>query len=114
MLILIFRFLIFVHALFIVPTKLNLKKLLFSLFTLACLLLLLELILGLFFSFPKQHLVATPNSGFIWERDSGLIDGLNRQSNISFDELGSRSISDYRNKSKKILAIGGSTTACYA
>ena len=56
----------------------------------------------------------TPNSGFTWEIDTNEITGIHQDSEVSFDELGARSISDYEDASHKMIVFGGSTTACFA
>ncbi|MGK0422208.1 MAG: lysophospholipase L1-like esterase [Polaribacter sp.] len=91
-----------------------LKKLVFSgVFTLV-LLVSAEIILSFFQVFPNDYYTMTPNSGFIWKINSEKITGIHQDSEVSFDEIGARSISNYQDKKNKIVVFGGSTTACFA
>ncbi|WP_044400319.1 SGNH/GDSL hydrolase family protein [Lacinutrix sp. Hel_I_90] len=77
-------------------------------------LILAEITLSTFQIFPNNYFTMTPNSGFIWKINSEEITGINQDSEVSFDELGARSISNYQDKEHKIVLFGGSTTACFA
>jgi len=92
----------------------SLKKISFSVLFVVFLFVLSELVLSFFKIFPNDFYTATPNSGFIWKIKPGEIVGVSRDSDILFDELGARSISNNHEKQHKIVAFGGSTTACYA
>lgn len=95
-------------------TRKTLKKLVFSgVFTLI-LLIVVEIILSFFNLFPADYYTMTPNSGFTWEINPNEITGINQDSEILFDELGARSISNYEDAANKIVVFGGSTTACFA
>lgn len=95
-------------------TRKTLKKLAFSgIFTLI-LLIVAEIILSFFNLFPADYFTMTPNSSFTWKINSDEITGIHQDSEISFDELGARSISNYKDASHKIAVFGGSTTACFA
>ncbi|QHI38128.1 hypothetical protein IMCC3317_35140 [Kordia antarctica] len=95
-------------------SKQFLKKLALSgVFTLI-LLVLVEIILSFFQLFPADYYTMTPNSGFTWKINSEEITGIYQDSEVSFDELGARSISKYQDKEHKIVVFGGSTTACFA
>ena len=74
----------------------------------------MELILSLVYKFPDSYFVATPKNEFVWKKDTAIIKGIYKDAIIKFDNFGARSTSDYTTKSSAILAIGGSTTACYA
>jgi lysophospholipase L1-like esterase len=90
------------------------KKLLFSVIFTLVLLAIAELVLSTLELFPTTYFTATPNSGFTWEIDRTKITGIYQDSEVKFDDLGARTISDIANKSHKIAAFGGSTTACFA
>ncbi|MHA7057569.1 SGNH/GDSL hydrolase family protein [Aquimarina sp. M1] len=90
------------------------KKMLFSGIFLLILLIVLEVILSLFQPFPDGFYTGTPESGFIWEINSDEIIGIQGNSEVAFDRLGARSISDFSKKANKIAVFGGSTTACFA
>jgi lysophospholipase L1-like esterase len=90
-----------------------LKKILFSSLFTVILFIVAEIVLSFFIKFPNDYYTATPNSGFTWEINPKEIIGINRNSEVQFDELGARSISNFNNKNK-IVVFGGSTTACFA
>ncbi|WP_298419120.1 SGNH/GDSL hydrolase family protein [uncultured Kordia sp.] len=77
-------------------------------------LVIAEIVLSFFSIFPNGYFTATPNSGFVWEIKPNDLDGISGKSTISFDALGARSTSNYAEKKHKIVALGGSTTACFA
>jgi len=77
-------------------------------------LILLELFLSIFKVFPNQFLTETPNTEFSWKFKTGEINGIDKESRVSFDDIGCRSNSNRKNKEHKIIALGGSTTACFA
>ncbi|EDP97365.1 SGNH/GDSL hydrolase family protein [Kordia algicida OT-1] len=85
----------------------------YSIFTII-ILVIAEVILSLLEVVPDNYYVNTPNSGFVWEINHDEITGIHQDSEVFFDELGARSISDYENKDHKIVVFGGSTTACFA
>ncbi len=91
-----------------------LKKLFFSGILTIILIIVSEIILSYFQIFPNDFYTATPNSSFVWKINSEQIAGIEGDAQVSFDELGSRSISNFKNKEHKIVALGGSTTACFA
>ena len=95
-------------------SKRFLKKLAFSGIVTLVLLIIVEIILSLIQVFPTDYYVNTPNSGFVWEINTDEIIGIHQDSEVSFDELGARSISDYKNAAHKIMVFGGSTAACFA
>jgi lysophospholipase L1-like esterase len=95
-------------------SKVVMKKLVFSgLFTLF-LLIITEIILSFFHILPDGYFTATPNSSFTWEISPNQIIGIQGDSEVKFDRIGSRSTSNFADKKKKIVAFGGSTTACFA
>ena len=73
-----------------------------------------ELILSWSQIFPTDYYTNTPNSGFVWEINTDEITGIHQDSEVSFDELGARSISNYKDASHKMIVFGGSTAACFA
>lgn len=85
----------------------------YSIFTII-MLIIAEVILSLLEVVPTNYYVNTPNSGFTWEINSNDITGIYQDSEVSFDELGARSISNYKDANHKIIVFGGSTTACFA
>ena len=91
-----------------------LKKLTFSGIVTLVLLVIIEIILSFFEIFPSDYYTNTPNSGFTWEINSDEIIGIHQDSEVAFDALGARSISDHEDASHKIVVFGGSTTACFA
>ncbi|WP_420571741.1 SGNH/GDSL hydrolase family protein [Kordia sp.] len=94
--------------------KTFLRKLLyFSAFTFIFL-VIAELILSWIQIFPTDYYTNTPNSDFVWEINANEITGIHQDSEVSFDELGARSISNYEDANHKIVVFGGSTTACFA
>ncbi|WP_046743943.1 SGNH/GDSL hydrolase family protein [Kordia zhangzhouensis] len=90
------------------------QKTLYYLVSTCILLVLAEFILSFFNLFPSDYYVMTPNSGFTWEIDSNEITGIHQNSEVHFDELGARSISNFENATHKVVVFGGSTTACFA
>lgn len=95
-------------------TKAILNKLkYYSIFTII-ILVIAEIVLSLLEVVPTNYYVNTPNSGFTWEIDTNEITGIYQDSEVSFDELGARSISNYEDANHKIVVFGGSTTACFA
>ena len=90
----------------------RLKKLLFSGLVFIVLLVFAEIILSWFKIFPTDYYTMTPNSGFTWEIDSTKIIGIHQNAEVTFDDLGVRSTSNIDDKTHKIAAFGGSTTAC--
>lgn len=91
-----------------------LKKIAFKGVFSMILIVLSEITLSFFQLFPVDYYTMTPNSGFTWKIDSTEITGIYQDSEVSFDALGARSISNYKDKKHKILVFGGSTTACFA
>jgi len=85
----------------------------YSIFTII-ILVIAEIILSLLEVVPANYYTMTPNSGFTWKINSNEITGIHQDSEISFDELGARSISNYKDATHKIAVFGGSTTACFA
>ncbi|WP_046756394.1 SGNH/GDSL hydrolase family protein [Kordia jejudonensis] len=85
----------------------------YSIFTII-LLIIAEIILSLLEVVPTNYYVNTPNSGFTWKINPDEITGIQQDSEVSFDELGARSISNYEDANHKIVVFGGSTTACFA
>lgn len=77
-------------------------------------LILSELILSSLYVFPNGYFVATPNTSFIWEKDTSIIKGITEDARVQFDQFGARTISNPENNKKAIIAIGGSTTACFS
>ncbi|MFT5251173.1 MAG: lysophospholipase L1-like esterase [Flavobacteriales bacterium] len=95
-------------------SKRFLKKLAVSgVFTLI-LLLFAEIVLSFFNVFPADYFTMTPNSGFTWKINPDEITGIHQDSEVSFDELGARSVSNYKDANHKIVVFGGSTAACFA
>lgn len=91
-----------------------LKNLLLSLFVFLLMICISELILSSFYNFPQGYFIATPNTEFIWKKDTLVKKGINHNAHVVFDNYGGRSISNPKTKKKAIIAIGGSTTACYS
>jgi len=85
----------------------------YSIFTII-ILVIAEIVLSLLEVVPTNYYVNTPNSGFTWEIDPNEITGIHQDSEVSFDELGARSISNHEAANHKIVGFGGSTTACFA
>ncbi|MBC8753032.1 SGNH/GDSL hydrolase family protein [Kordia sp. YSTF-M3] len=92
----------------------TLRKLKYYSISTVILLVVAEIILSLCNIFPSDYYTNTPNSEFTWKIDHNEITGIQQDSEVSFDELGARSISNYENKDHKIIVFGGSTTACFA
>jgi lysophospholipase L1-like esterase len=90
------------------------KNILISIFIFTGCTVLAELGLSSFYDFPNGYFVAVPETGFTWEKDTVARKGINHDAHVHFDHLGSRSTSDLNRKEKAIIAIGGSTTACYS
>ncbi|GAA0729767.1 hypothetical protein GCM10009430_40240 [Aquimarina litoralis] len=90
------------------------KKILFSGILLLVLLIITEIILSVLNPFPDGFYTGTPDSGFIWEINTDEIIGIQGSSEVKFDRLGARSTSNFEEKQHKIVAFGGSTTACFA
>ncbi|WP_430410382.1 SGNH/GDSL hydrolase family protein [Kordia sp.] len=95
-------------------SKSFLKKLFVSGMVTFVLLIIAEIILSWLQIFPSDYYTNTPNSGFTWEINPEDIIGIHQDSEISFDDLGARSISNHEDATHKIVAFGGSTTACFA
>lgn len=95
------------------PGKFLRKLKYYSVFTII-ILIAAEIILSLTNLFPSDYYTNTPNSEFTWEIDHNEITGIQQDSEVSFDELGARSISNYENAAHKMIVFGGSTTACFA
>ncbi|WP_299887499.1 SGNH/GDSL hydrolase family protein [uncultured Lacinutrix sp.] len=91
-----------------------LKKLALSGLVLVILIVFAEIILSALKIFPDDYFTMTPNSGFTWIINPDEIEGIQGDSEIAFDALGARSISNIENKEHKIAVFGGSTTACFA
>lgn len=91
-----------------------LKKLALSGLIFVILVVLTEIILSWFKIFPDDYYTMTPNSGFTWTINPDEITGIAGDSEVEFDALGARSISNIEDKSNKIAVFGGSTTACFA
>ena len=89
-----------------------LKKLAFSGLVFIILLILAEVILTWMQIFPNDYFTNTPNVSRTYDENPSKIPGISGSYKIGYDELGSRSISDYSKAKHKILAIGGSTTIC--
>ncbi len=85
----------------------------YSIFTII-ILVIAEIILSLLEVVPADYYTMTPNSGFTWKINSDEIIGIHQDSEVSFDELGARSISNHEDAKHKIVVFGGSTTACFA
>lgn len=90
------------------------KNLLFSLLFFLFLLALSELMLVFFYSYPNGYYVSTPESSFVWKKDTTIIKGITKDAKVQFDQFGARTISKPTSEKIAILAIGGSTTACYS
>ena len=90
------------------------KKLVFSGIVLIVLIVISEVVLSALNIFPNGYFTATPNSGFTWEINTDEIIGIEQNSEVQFDALGARSTSNISDKTHKIVAFGGSTTACFA
>ncbi|WP_034061062.1 SGNH/GDSL hydrolase family protein [Lacinutrix jangbogonensis] len=95
-------------------TKNIFKKLAISGIVTFIVLILAEITLSMLQIFPDDYYTGTPNSGFTWKINSNEITGIHQDSEVLYDELGARSISNYKDASHKIVAFGGSTTACFA
>lgn len=91
-----------------------LKNILFYLVIFTILLVLAEEALSSFYKFPNGYFVATPNTNFIWKKNTDVIKGINKDASVYFDSFGARSTSNPSPKKKNIIAIGGSTTACFS
>jgi lysophospholipase L1-like esterase len=95
-------------------SKRFLKKLAFSGVVTLVLLIIAEIILSALQIFPTDYYTNTPNSSFIWEINTNEITGIHQDSEVIFDELGARSISNHEDASHKMIVFGGSTAACFA
>lgn len=89
-----------------------LKKLAFSGLIFIIALALVEVILSLLEIYPNDYYTNTPNFSKKINENPNKIDGVSGFYEISYDELGSRSVSDYSKANHKIVAFGGSTTIC--
>ncbi len=89
------------------------KKISISVFIFLILLFTLEHVLAMMYTFPNDYFTSKPNSSFQWEIDTSEFSGIYQNSFVSFNEIGARSV-PIENKKNKIIAIGGSTTACLA
>lgn len=92
----------------------SLKKLTILGIIFIILLIIAEIILSWFKLFPDDYYTMTPNSGFTWTITPNEIIGIQGDSEIAFDAIGARSISNLEEKENKIAVFGGSTTACFA
>lgn len=91
-----------------------LKKLTYySIFTFL-ILVITEIILSMLEVIPTNYYVNTPNSSFTWKINPDEIIGIQQNSEVSFNDLGARTVSSYEDASHKIVVFGGSTTACFA
>lgn len=90
------------------------KKLAISGIVTLIVLILAEITLSILQIFPNDYYTNTPNSEFTWKINFDEIIGIKQDSKVSFDALGARSTSNYKNKAHKIVVFGGSTTACFA
>lgn len=79
------------------------------------LILLLELVLTWTYDFPSGYYTYPPNSQFDIDIDLKYVDGIyDTVSTVSFNSIGARSEEIGESTKRKIVAIGGSTTACFA
>tara|TARA_R110000796_G_scaffold252640_2_gene389797 strand:+ start:45606 stop:46724 length:1119 start_codon:yes stop_codon:yes gene_type:complete len=79
------------------------------------LVLLLELGLTLAYDFPSGYYTYPPNSQFDIDIDLQYVNGIyDTISTVSFNSIGARSGEITESTKHKIIAIGGSTTACFA
>ena len=79
------------------------------------LVLLLELGLTWAYEFPSGYYTYPPNSQFDIDIDLQYVDGIyDTISTVSFNSIGARSEEIDESAKHKIIAIGGSTTACFA
>ncbi|MGK0489083.1 MAG: lysophospholipase L1-like esterase [Candidatus Endobugula sp.] len=79
------------------------------------LLLLLELGLTWAYDFPSGYYTYPPNGQFDIDIDLQYVDGIyDTISTVSFNSIGARSGEIDESAKHKIIAIGGSTTACFA
>jgi len=90
-----------------------LKKLIISLSFIVAI-ILAEVVLTCSNIFKNDFYTAPPNSGFVWKLQQGDLPGISGDSQVQFDNLGSRSTISLEDNHKKVIAIGGSTTACFA
>ncbi|MDO6596410.1 SGNH/GDSL hydrolase family protein [Oceanihabitans sp. 2_MG-2023] len=90
------------------------KKLAFMGLVFIILLIIAEIVLSWLKIFPDDYYTMTPNSGFTWTITPNEIIGIQGDSEIAFDAIGARSISNLEDKKNKIVVFGGSTTACFA
>ncbi len=95
-------------------SKRFLKKLTYSGIVTLVLLIVAEIVLSLLEVVPNDYYVNTPNAGFTWEINNDEIIGIHQDSEVSFDAIGARSISNYEDASHKMIVLGGSTAACFA
>ena len=95
-------------------SKSFLKKIAFSGIVFLVLLIVAEIVLSLLEVVPSDYYVNTPNSCFTWEINHDEIVGIQQDSEVTFDALGARSISDYKEAEHKMFVLGGSTAACFA
>lgn len=77
-------------------------------------LVIAEVVLSLLEVVPTDYYVNTPNSGFTWEINPDEIIGIHQDSEVSFNDIGARATSDYKDAKHKMVVFGGSTTACFA
>ncbi|WP_299887496.1 GDSL-type esterase/lipase family protein [uncultured Lacinutrix sp.] len=89
-----------------------LKRLAFSGLVFVLLLVIAEIVLSWLKIFPNDYYTNTPNASNKYSENPSKIDGISGFYEISYDALGSRSVSDYSKATNKIVAIGGSTTIC--
>jgi lysophospholipase L1-like esterase len=92
-----------------------LRRLAIVAFTALTVIVLVDVVLTATMSSHNDYLTATPNSGFVWKMNDRLIPGINGTSSVRFNSIGARSSELKKNDARiKIVAIGGSTTACFA
>jgi hypothetical protein len=90
------------------------KKIIFSVTVFIVLLVIAEVILSWLKIFPNDYYTNTPNISYEYAENPNKIDGITGAYKLSYDALGSRSVSDYSKATQKIVAFGGSTTICAA
>lgn len=86
-----------------------------NIIVLLVLLLILEVVLSWTVEFPTGYFTYEPNSEMQFKVDTSYIGGIHEEiSRVSFNSLGARSPEISNKQIHKIVAIGGSTTACFA
>lgn len=85
----------------------------YAIFT-VIILLIVEIGLSIINYFPNGYYTQSPNTSHYYKENPSNYDGISGAYSLSFDALGSRSVSDYSKAKHKLVVFGGSTTICSA